>query len=104
MQVNLTRADQQTETLGARCRTGYFPSAIATFNHAGVIVNNVTLGGQSVGDHAHGDPSHQSVRNDNRPVTEVQVGASEKAEATRPNVRGRRQSEVRAADVINRAA
>src|ERR1017187_522066 len=101
MQVNLTRADQQSETLGARCRTGYFPSAIATLNHAGVVVNNVTMGGQRVADNVHGNTS-QSVRNNNRPVTEVQVGGSEKAEAARPNVRGRRQSEVRAATVINR--
>src|ERR1017187_2634491 len=101
MQVNLTRADQQSETLGACCRTGYFPSAITTFNHPSVIVNNVTMGGQSVADNVQGNTS-QSVRNDNRPVTEVQVGGSEKAEAARPNVRGRRQSEVRAATVINR--
>src|ERR1039458_7810301 len=101
MQVNLTRADQQSETLGARCRTGYFPSAIATLNHPGVIVNNVTMGGQSVADNVQGNTS-QSVRNDNRPVTEVQVGGSQKAEAAQPNVRGRRQSEVRAAAVINR--
>src|ERR1039458_5751318 len=103
MQVNLTRADQQSETLGARCRTGYFPSAIATLNHAGVVVNNVTMGGQRVADNVHGNTS-QSVRNDNRPVTEVQVGGPEKAEAARPKVRGRRQSEFRSADIINRTA
>ena len=87
MQVNLTSADKQSETLSTRGRPGYFPNAIATFNHPGVVVNNDTLGGQGIADHVHGNIS-QSVRNRNSRIIEVQVGGAEKTEAPRPVVSG----------------